>query len=256
MPFALLSTLKQLPSQRGLSTRHKISIASLATNWMCGRDSDIVRLNQEGFWYPSAYQNHNQNASWRTSAYQDQAAMHPSSSAQSYGRGIPESLQDPRLDVLYRRALTSVPNSGSGDPLRRPRDAKPYTNPYMPRTVAYDPVATIPTTVTARSVTSKSKEQSIFEEEDDDMRNNPRDAKPYTNPYYSKNNPCSKKRMIFIHSAAQGIQNHIYIYKPLYTAYSSLRPGSNSPYNSHREVSHLKVDVEARSAGLHAQVGW
>ena len=43
-------------------------------------------------------------------------------------------------------------------PLRRPRDAKPYIyiNPYVPRTVAYDPVAAVPTTVTARSVTSKS----------------------------------------------------------------------------------------------------
>ena len=43
-------------------------------------------------------------------------------------------------------------------PLRRPRDAKPYTyiNPYIPRTVAYDPVATMPTTVTAQSVTLKS----------------------------------------------------------------------------------------------------
>ena len=130
---------------------------------MCGCDSDIARLKEE--------------------SYHNQAAIRPSSDTQSYGRGIPESLQNPRLDELYRRALTSVPNSGSGDPLRRPRDAKPYTNPYMPRTVAYDPVATIPTTVTVRSVALKSKKQSMFEEEDDDMRNGPRDAKPYTNPY-------------------------------------------------------------------------
>ena len=82
--------------------------------------------------------------------------MRPSSNTQSYGRGIPESLQNPRLNGLYQRALTNLPNARSVDLLRRPRDAKPYTNPYMPRTVAHDPVATVPTTVTARSVTSKS----------------------------------------------------------------------------------------------------
>ena len=48
----------------------------------------------------------------------------------------------------------------------------------------------------------------------------------------------------------------IYIYKPLYTAYSSSRPGSNNAYNSHREICHLEVDVEARSALLYAKVGW
>ena len=112
---------------------------------------------QDDLWHtPAYYQNHIQTDYWRTSAYQNQVAMRPSSNAPSYGRGIPESLQNPRLDELYRRALTSVPYSGSGDPLRRPRDAKPYTNPYMPRTVAYDPIATVPTTVTASSVTSKS----------------------------------------------------------------------------------------------------
>ena len=96
--------------------------------------------------------------------------MRPSSNTQSYGRGIPESLHNPRLNGLYQRALTTFPNSGSRDPLRRPRDAKPYTNPYMPRTVAHDPLARVPTTVTARSVASKSREQSIFEEEIDGMR--------------------------------------------------------------------------------------
>ena len=127
---------------------------------MCGCDSDIARLKEE--------------------SYHNQAAISPSSDTQSYGRGIiPESLQNPRLDVLYRRALTTVPNSGLRDPLRRLRDAKLYTNPDMPCTVAYDPVATIPTTATARSVTS-----------------------------YSKNNPSSKKRMMTC-ATAQGTQSHI-----------------------------------------------
>ena len=100
--------------------------------------------------------NHNQNYFQRTSVYDNHAAMRPAPNTQSYGGSIPESLQNPRLNGLYQRALTNLPNARSVDPLRRPRDAKPYTNPYMPRTVAYDPQARVPSTVTASSVASKS----------------------------------------------------------------------------------------------------
>ena len=67
-----------------------------------------------------------------------------------------------RLQTLYQRVLVNCqpPLFDSGSIRSRPRDAKPYTNPYQAsntlRTVAHDPLARLPTTATATSIASKS----------------------------------------------------------------------------------------------------